>query len=68
LYSKNIGFKKLKASLENLKNNNRIKIIHKNKIINNENEAHEIFEECRLVISKMYYILKDSGFVKEPSF
>lgn len=67
LDSKNQGFKNLKESLNYLKNNNRIKIIHKNKIIYNENEAHEIFEECRLVITKMYYILKIRGLIMDSA-
>lgn len=57
------GFKKLKESLEDLKKNNRIEIIHNNKIVLGEKEAFKIFGECKVVISKMYYILKDREFI-----
>lgn len=55
----NPGFKKLKESLEDLKTNNRIEIIHKNKVVIDEASAYKIFEDCRIVISKMFYILKN---------
>lgn len=58
LHSNKSGFKKLKESLEDLKKNNRIEIIHNNKVINDEEEAYKIFEDCKIVISKMFYILK----------
>lgn len=59
LHPNNTGFKRLKESLEDLKKNNRIEIIHNNKMIYDEEEAYKIFEDCRIVISKMFYILKD---------
>ncbi|WP_418637408.1 hypothetical protein [Winogradskyella sp.] len=64
----NIGFKKLKDSLEDLKRNNRVKIIHMNKVIYDEEEAFKIFEDCRIVMSKMFYILDARGMIDKQSF
>ncbi len=55
----NSGFKTLIDSLSNLKNNQRIEIIHFNKVIYSEEEAYNIFEDCHNVISKMFYIVKN---------
>lgn len=56
--SSNSGFKNLIDSLSNLKQNHRIEIIHFNRVIYDEDEAYRIFENCRILISKMFYILK----------
>jgi hypothetical protein len=55
----NSGFGKLVNSLSKLKKDQRIEIIHNNKIVYDEQEAFAVFEDCRIVISKMFYILKD---------